>query len=185
MMHFQPTRNSKSNKCYEVKLIIAISKIACALRLLEIFWLVERFLIHGAFKNNINIDLLKCRCQASYCAIIGFQLLAQHKLLPSFSCQFFYEALQRPLFTVKYYEFVLKITEKHTNRLLRFTKFKFLNPIYCIQKAGEANIFAKLRQRSTIFLAQDLTSYVKIFFVSGTIFCIGFVRTEKKYVKVK
>ena len=39
----------------------------------------------------------------SFCAvIIGFQLLVQNNLFPAFSCHFFYNTLQKPLFTVKY-----------------------------------------------------------------------------------
>ena len=42
----------------------------------------------------------------------GFQLLVQNKLFPSFSCHFFKNALQKPLFTIKYDKFILKIIEK-------------------------------------------------------------------------
>ena len=62
-----------------------------------------------------------------------------------------------------------------------------------MQKAGKANIFAKLilykDQKTicldtTIFLATDLTSYAKmislwVLFVFVTTFCIGFTQTEK------
>ena len=40
---------------------------------------------HGAFRNYRTINLLIRRRWASYCAIIGFQLLVQNKLFPSFS----------------------------------------------------------------------------------------------------
>ena len=42
---------------------------------------------------------------------------------------------------------------------------------------------------TTTFLATDLTSFAKmislwVYFIFATTFCIGFTRTEKKYVKV-
>ena len=58
-----------------------------ALRLVEIFWLVETFLktINGAFGNERTINLLIRRGWGSYCAIKGgFQLSSQDKLFPSF-----------------------------------------------------------------------------------------------------
>ena len=53
----------------------------------------------------------------SYCAIIrSFQVLVENKLLPSFNWHFFCNAQYKLLFTVKYYEFGLKISEKHAKR---------------------------------------------------------------------
>ena len=81
--------------------------VGFALRLVETFWLVETIL-----------NYLIRHHWASSCAIIGgFQLLVQNKLFPLISCHFFYNALEKPLFTVKYYEFALKISEKHTKEL--------------------------------------------------------------------
>ena len=74
---------------------------------------------HGAFKNNRTINLLIRRGWASYCGIIGgFQLLVQNKLFQSLSCHFFYNAQWNALFTVKYFEFALKIIENCTKEFV-------------------------------------------------------------------
>ena len=74
---------------------------------------------HGAFRSDRTINLLILRVWTLHSTIIGcFQFLVQNKLLASFSCHFFYNALQNPLFTVNYYEFVLKINERHSKDLL-------------------------------------------------------------------
>ena len=94
--------------------------------------------IRGAFRNR-TINLLMHCGRTSLYAIIGcFQLLIQNKLFPSFSCHFFYNALQNSLFTVKY-EIALKISEKHTKDCyfcqLCFTESNFLYsfPARCSQ----------------------------------------------------
>ena len=87
----------------------------CVLRLVETFWLVEAFIetIHGVFRNNRSINLLIRRGRASLSTIIGdFQLLVQNKLFSPLSCHFFCNTLQNPLLPVKFYHFVLKISEK-------------------------------------------------------------------------
>ena len=132
---------------------------------------------------------------ALYCAIIGgFQLLVQNRLFPSFSCHFFFNALQKLLFTVEYYKFALKISQKQKNFIFptrfwyAFNSFTLPISIYFIQKADKLNIFANLIQTIfldiAIFIATDLTSYAKmislwVFFVFVVTFCIGFTRTEK------
>ena len=76
-------------------------------------------LIHGVFRNNITINLLIHPHRASYCAIIGgLRFLVQNKLFSSFHYHVFCNALEKSLFTVKYYEFVLKISKKYTKRVV-------------------------------------------------------------------
>ena len=45
-------------------------------------------------------------------------ILCNYGRIPLFICHFFYNALQKPLLTVKCYEFVLEISEKNTKELL-------------------------------------------------------------------
>ena len=73
-----------------------------------------------------TIELLTFNTLQLNITLRGFQLLVQKKLFPSLSCYFFYSALQNPLFTIKYYEFELKISEKHTKDCqLHITEFNF------------------------------------------------------------
>ena len=57
----------------------------------------------------------------------GFQLLIQNKLFPSFSCHFFKNALQKPLFTIKYDKFILKIIEKTYKSVVASVSYISLN----------------------------------------------------------
>ena len=59
----------------------------------SVWWKLFLKFIHGAFRNNKAVKRLIRRRWVSYCVIIGFQVLVQKKLFPSFSCHFFYNAL--------------------------------------------------------------------------------------------
>ena len=83
------------------------------------YWKDFSKVIHSTSRTNRTINPLIRPRRASYCAIIGgFQLLVQNKLFPSFNCHIFCNALQNALLTLKYYECVLKISEKIQKQLL-------------------------------------------------------------------
>ena len=91
--------------------------------------------IHGAFRNNRTINLLIHPRRASYCAIIrGFRFLVQNKLFSSFHYHFFCNALEKPLLTIKYYEFVLKVSEKYIKRVVTSVSKISLNLDFNIPK---------------------------------------------------